>query len=199
MQHNSQKDPGVRSSGSFSLTCMKKIINFIDNFSGLSGWAAGIMTAVAMILVASEISYRTVLSKTLYITDEYSGYLMTMVTFCGLAYTLRERGHIRIMILPHFIKGRGRVIFNMICFIIGFVFCLAFTWFTFVFFWDSVVNESRSMHVSETYLAIPQFFMPFGALLMTLQFLAEFLKAAATLKGDTEGLRILEETDDLGR
>jgi hypothetical protein len=68
-----------------------------------------------------------------------------------------------------------------------------------VFFWDSVVNESRSMHVSETYLAIPQFFMPFGALLMTLQFLSEFLKAAALLKGDAQGLRILEESDDLGR
>jgi TRAP-type C4-dicarboxylate transport system permease small subunit len=76
---------------------------------------------------------------------------------------------------------------------------IAFTWFTFDFFWDSVENESTSMHVSETYLAIPQFFMPFGALLMTMQFLAEFLKAVAILREDTEGLRILEETDELGR
>jgi TRAP-type C4-dicarboxylate transport system permease small subunit len=178
---------------------MKKLINFIDNLSGFSGWAAGIMTAVAMILVVAEIVYRSGFSKTLYITDEYCGYLMTMVTFCGLAYTLRERGHIRIMILPHFIKGRGRVIFNMICFVVGFVFCMAFTWFTFVFFWDSVISQSRSSQLSETYLAIPQFFMPFGALLLALQFLAEFLKAAATLRGDTQGLRILEETDELGR
>jgi hypothetical protein len=34
---------------------------------------------------------------------------------------------------------------------------------------------------------------------MTLQFLAEFLKGIAMLRQDTEGLRILEETDDLGR
>ena len=178
---------------------MKKIINFIDNLSGISGWTAGIMTAIAMVLVAGEIVYRTVFSKTLYITDEYSGYMMTMVTFCGLAYTLRERGHIRMMMLPHFLKGRPRIIFDMVCFVVGFLFCIAFTWFTFVFFWDSVVNESRSMHISETYLAIPQFFMPLGALLMTLQFLSEFLKAAALLKGDAQGLRILEESDDLGR
>lgn len=81
---------------------MKKIINFIDHLSGFSGWVAGIMTAIAMILVAGEIVYRTGFSRTLYVTDEYSGYLMTMVTFCGLAYTLRERGHIRMMMLPHF-------------------------------------------------------------------------------------------------
>lgn len=178
---------------------MKKIINLIDNLSGFSGWLAGIMTAIAMLLVVTEIVYRTVFSRTVYITDEYSGYLMAMLTFCGLAYTLRERGHIRIMVLPHFIKGRKRIIFNMACFVIGFIFCIAFTWFSFVFFWDSVVSGSRSMHVSETYLAIPQFFMPFGAALMTLQFLAEFLKGVAMLRGDTEGLRILEETDELGR
>jgi hypothetical protein len=41
--------------------------------------------------------------------------------------------------------------------------------------------------------------MPFGALLMTMQFLAEFLKAVAILREDTEGLLILEETDELGR
>jgi TRAP-type C4-dicarboxylate transport system permease small subunit len=178
---------------------MKKIINFIDKLSGISGWIAGIMTAIAMILVAGEIVYRTGFSKTLYVVDEYSGYLMTMVTFCGLAYTLRERGHIRMMMLPHFLKGRPRIIFDMVCFVVGFFFCIAFTWYTFEFFWDSVVSESRSMHISETYLAIPQFFMPFGALLMTLQFLAEFLKSAAMLRGDTQGLRILEEAGDLGR
>jgi len=178
---------------------MKKLINLIDNLSGFSGWLAGIMMAVALVIAVTEIVYRTGFSGTLYITDEYEGYFMAMLTFCGLAYTLRERGHIRIMILPHFIKGRGRIIFNMVCFVVGFIFCMAFTWFTFVFFWDSVVSGSKSMHVSETYLAIPQFFMPFGAALMTLQFLAEFLKAVAMLRGDTEGLRILEETDELGR
>ena len=178
---------------------MKRIIRIIDGLSGLSGWLAGIMMFAAMVLVVAEIVWRTGFSGTLYITDEYSGYLMTMLTFSGLAYTLRERGHIRMMMLPHFLKGRIRIIFNMVCFVAGFVFCIAFTWFTYEFFWDSYVNGSRSMHVSETYLAIPQFFMPCGAALMTLQFLAEFLKGVAMLRGDTEGLRILEESDELGR
>ena len=178
---------------------MKKIINFIDNLSGFNGWIAGIMMAVALVIAVAEIIYRTGFSGTLYITDECEGYLMATLTFCGLAYTLRERGYIRMMMLPHFLKGRARIIFNMVCFVIGFIFCIALTWFTYVFFWDSYVSGSKSMHVSETYLAIPQFFMPFGSFLMTLQFLAEFLKGVAMLRGDTEGLRILEETDELGR
>jgi TRAP-type C4-dicarboxylate transport system permease small subunit len=101
--------------------------------------------------------------------------------------------------MPHFIKGRAHVIFNMACFTVGFLFCVALTAYTWEFFWDSVVNGSQSMQISETYLAIPQAFLPVGSLLMTLQFLAEFLKGLATLRQDTEGLRILEEADDLGR
>ncbi len=178
---------------------MKRIIKIIDGISGISGWLAGIMMIAALILVMGEVIMRSGLDKTLYITDEYSGYLMATLTFCGLAYTLRERGHIRIMILPHFVKGRPHIIFNMICYLIGIVFCVALTWFTYEFFWDSVENESRSMHVSETFLAIPQFFMPFGSLLMALQFFAEFMKSVAVLRGDTEGIHIMEETDELGR
>lgn len=157
------------------------------------------MAVIALILTIGEIVFRTFLSSTLYITDEYTGYLMAMLTFCGLSYTLRERGHIRMMMLPHFLKGRGRTFFNMICYLIGLAFSAFLTYCTFNFFWDSFVNESRSMHISETYLAVPQVFMPFGSAVLGLQFLAEFLKAVALLRGDTEGLRILEESDELGR
>ena len=103
------------------------------------------------------------------------------------------------MFLPHILKGRAHTVFNMVCYTVGFLFWVGLTWYTAEFFWDSVVNESQSMQISETYLAIPQFFMPLGAILLTLQFLAEFLKALYVLRQDTEGLRILEEADDLGR
>ena len=178
---------------------MKKLINLIDNLSGIGGWVAGIMMAVALVISVAEIVYRSFLDKTLYIADEYTGYLMAMLTFMGLAYTLRERGHIRMMFLPHFIKGRAHVVFNMVCFTLGFLFCAGLTLFTWDFFWDSVVNESQSMQISETYLAIPQASLPIGSFLMTMQFAAEFLKGIAVLRQDTEGLRILEEADDLGR
>jgi TRAP-type C4-dicarboxylate transport system permease small subunit len=178
---------------------MKTIINTIDGISGFGGWAAGIMMATALVISVGEIIIRSFFHGTFYVTDEYTGYLMAMLTFTGLAYTLRERGHIRMMFLPHLLKGRSHVIFNMVAFVVGFIFCAALTYFTWEFFWDSVVSKSQSMQISETYLAIPQFFMPLGALFMTLQFIAEFLKALYILRQDTEGLRILEETDDLGR
>jgi TRAP-type C4-dicarboxylate transport system permease small subunit len=178
---------------------MKKLINLIDNLSGIGGWVAGILMAVALVISVGEIIFRSFLNSTLYVADEYTGYLMAMLTFAGLAYTLRERGHIRMMFVPHFVKGSAHVIYNMVCFVVGFLFCAGLTWFTWEFFWDSVVSESQSMQISETYLAIPQVFLPVGSLLLTLQFAAEFLKGLAMLRQDTDGLRILEESDDLGR
>jgi len=178
---------------------MKRVITIVEKLSGLGGWMAGIMICLALGLVIAEILLRSILDSTLYVSEEYSGYLMCMLTFCALAYTLRERGHIRMVFLQRSVKGRARVILDMICFVIGLVFCLGLTYYAFFFFWDSVVTGSQSMRISETYLAIPQAFMPFGALLMTLQFLGEFLKSVCILTGRTEGLRILEDAGDLGR
>lgn len=178
---------------------MKRVINAIDTISGIGGWFAGIMMAIALILALCEIGIRTFFSGTLYITDEYSGYLMAALTLSGLAYTLRERGHIRMMFLVHVLKGRTKTVCNMICLAVGFIFCIALTYFTWEFFWDSVVNETQSMQLSETYLAIPQAFLPLGSVLLSLQFLAEFLKGVALLRNDTYGLHIIEEVDELGR
>ncbi|MHB8091807.1 MAG: TRAP transporter small permease subunit [Syntrophales bacterium] len=178
---------------------MKKFINTIDRLSGFSGGISGLLVAIALIIVVAEIVTRSVLGKTIYISDEYSGYLMSMLTFMGLAYTLRERGHIRVLVMTHLLRGKRRVIFNMSCSLIGFLFCMALTNYTSVFFWDSVVNKTQSMQITETYLAIPQIFLPLGSFLFMLQFLSDFFKGIAILKNDTEGLVILEETDELGR
>ncbi len=178
---------------------MKTIINAIDRISGFGGWTAGIMMVVALVIGVAEIVVRSVFGKTLYISDEYSGYLMAMLTFFGLAYTLRERGHIRMMFLLHFLKGPKKVLYNMGCMFVGFLFCLGLLWFTGEFFWDSVVNQTQSMQITETYLAIPQAFLPIGSIFLLLQFLSEFLKGIAILRQDTAGIRIQEETDELGR
>jgi TRAP-type C4-dicarboxylate transport system permease small subunit len=178
---------------------MKRFINTIDALSGIGGWLSAGFMSIAFVLAITEILTRKLLGRTLYITDEYSGYLMALMTLIGLAYTLRERGHIRMMFLVHVLKGRAKTIFNMICLAVGFIFCMAFTWFVWDFFWDSVVNKSQSMQLSETYLAIPQAFLPLGGILLALQFLAEFLKGVAVLSKNTDGLRIQEEADELGR
>lgn len=178
---------------------VKKLINALDTLSGFGGFLAGTMMCIGVVLIVSEIILRTGFSKTLYVTEEYAGYLMAMLTFCALGYTLRDRSHIRMTFLHKVVVGRARVYLDMVCFVIGFCFCVVLTYFTAKFFWDSVVTGSRSMQISRTYLAIPQAFLPFGSLLISLQFLSEFLKGIFLLRGDTQGIRIAQEATDQGR
>lgn len=178
---------------------MKKLINAIDRISGFGGFLAGAMMCMGVALVMGEIILRTGFSRTLYVTEEYSGYLMAILTFCALGYTLRERGHIRMTFLHKVVTGRPRVYLDMACFIVGFLFCVTLTWYMSIFFWDSVVTGSRSMQISRTYLAVPQAFLPFGSSVIALQFVSEFLKSIQILRGDTEGIVVAEEKDDQGR
>ena len=178
---------------------MKWMIQVIDGISAMIGGLAGVMLVIGLFLTSVEIILRSAFSSTLFITEEYSGYLMCGLTFCGLGYTLREKGHIRMTFLHRIIAGKSRSGLDAACCAAGFFFCAVITGFTGEFFWDSVVTRSQSMQISETYLAIPQFFMPLGALIMTLQFLGEFLKIILVIKGDTGGLAIREEAKDLGR
>ena len=176
---------------------MNKFVSYADKLSLVGGVLSGIMICGGVCLVIGEILARSVFNSTLYVAEEYSGYLMAGLTFVALGYTLRDKGHIRMTFLRSALAPRRKVILDMICFVIGFLFCIGLTYVTFIFFWDSVVSGSRSMQISETPLAIPQIFLPLGALIMLLQFLAEFLKSYHALKSEAYA-ELPEEAKDLG-
>lgn len=177
---------------------MKTLVRLISGLSWLGAVLSGAMLCLALILFVAEIILRSFFSSTLYITDEYAGYLMAALTFCSLAYTLSERGHIRMTFLHQIIKGRRRAQLDIICCIVGFSFCTWLFYLTGSGFLDSLATGSRSMQISETPLAIPQFFLPFGSLLLMLQFIAEIMRSILFLRGDAE-VTVQEEDQALGR
>ncbi|MDT8284034.1 MAG: TRAP transporter small permease [Thermovirgaceae bacterium] len=176
---------------------MNRLLRLSDRLSDAGGVLSGVMICAGVCLVSAEIIMRTFFSSTLYITEEYSGYLMAALTFLALGYTLRHKGHIRMTFLHHVLKGRGRMVLDMICFAVGFSFLLLLAWVTSLFFLDSLASGTRSMQISETPLAIPQFFLPAGCFIMAIQFAAGFFRSLeAWRKGETAEE---EESIELGR
>jgi TRAP-type C4-dicarboxylate transport system permease small subunit len=110
---------------------------------------------------------------------------------------LRERGHIRMTFLHKVVVGRPRVTWIWLL-LVGFCFCLVLTYFTGLFFWDSVVTGSRSMQISRTYLAIPQAFLPLGALLISAVFGRDFKSILVCAETRTASV-LMEEAGDQGR
>ncbi len=177
---------------------MEKFARLCEGISRASGVIAGIMMLAGLSLVMIEILIRTLFSMTLYITEEFTGYLMVGITFLALAYTLNEKGHIRMVFLHTVLKGRARALLDIYAYAAGLAFSSVITFTTACFFWDSVVLQSRSMQISGTYLAIPQFFMPLGAFVMTLQFAAHLGRSIVRLRtaaGEDRGI----ESSALGR
>jgi len=165
---------------------MVKFIRLCDRLSQASGMLAGIMMIVALVLIIIEIVVRTLFSMTLYITEEYTGYLMLAITFLGLSYTLKERGHIRMVFLHTVLKGKARIALDIFAFTAGLAICAVIAVTTTSFFWDSVVSKSQSMQISGTYIAIPQFLMPLGALVLALQFAAELGRSILHIRSGSD-------------
>ncbi|MHC1761093.1 MAG: TRAP transporter small permease subunit [Negativicutes bacterium] len=161
---------------------MEKFVRLCDRLSVGCGVASGFLMIVSTLLVLTEILVRSAFSKTLYITEEYSGYMIAAMTFLALAYTLKDKSHIRMTFLHTIAKGKAKVWVDIFAFSVGFVFCSLLTYTTVDLFWDSAVTASRSMQISQTYLAIPQFFMPFGVLVMAMQFAAEVARSILLLR-----------------
>jgi TRAP-type C4-dicarboxylate transport system permease small subunit len=178
---------------------LKAIIRVIDRWSGVGAGLCAVLLCISWAINMIEIVLRGGFNSTLLITDEYSGYLMCAITFCALSYTLREKGHIRVTLLHKVVTGRGRHYLDFFCFMIGFLFSIAITIYAAQYFYDSLINRSQSMQISETYLAIPQFFIPLGLFSMTLQFFGEMLKTILVIKGDVAGVKIAQESEELGR
>ena len=161
---------------------MKRLIKLIDGLSNAAGAVSAVMLCLSLLLVIGEVVLRSFFSRTLYITDEYTGYLMAGITLFGLAYSLKEKGHIRMTVMHRFLKGRKRAWLDIFTFVIGFVLMSIVTYTTFNFFWEAVLYKTQSMQISKTYLAIPKSLLPLGCFIFALQFLGEILKSLVQIR-----------------
>ena len=63
---------------------MNKFVSYADKLSVVGGVLSGIMICGGVCLVIGEILARSVFNSTLYVAEEYSGYLMAGLTFVAL-------------------------------------------------------------------------------------------------------------------
>ena len=150
---------------------MKLFLKLIDKASDFGQVCASICVLVIIALILVEILLRAAAGQSTFITEEFSGYLLSWFAYLGMAYTLKLDGHIRVTMLLSKINDRKRAVLEMAA---GFIGMLAFAYISFHLFLvmkSSMASGVRSMHISETPLFIPQIVPILGSVLMTLQFL----------------------------
>jgi len=178
---------------------MATLVRIIDKISNIFGIIAGIFMILGTVLIVTEVIVRSVFDSTIYITAEYSAYFMVAVTLFGLAIAMKDKAHIRVTLLHGTVKtGKPRFILDLYTFIIGFIVSLFITYSLNAFFWNSFVTGSKSMQLTNTYLAIPQSALVIGSFLLSLQLFAEILRMIIKWKND-ELDETTEESKMLGR
>ena len=124
-----------------------------------------------MLVVSVKVFFRYVLVIGIIGIDELSGLALLYITFFGSAWVLRRKGHVIIdLLLNHFTPGIKRWL-GFITSAIGAVLCAVLMWYGIV----AVLDLWQKDIVTPTELELPRAaiisVIPFGFLLLTIQFL----------------------------
>jgi len=161
---------------------LRPLLDGIDKLSRLDGWLGVLCLVTLTSLMIAEVVVRALsnvfpwVPADIPVAWEYSSYLMAACFTFGAAMTLRAGGHIRVTLVlarvsPAVRRGMETVLAGL-----GTFFCGFLAWAMGYFTWRSFDTGQTSVS-SGTLVWIPQAFVTFGILLLTIQFAARFLQA----------------------
>jgi TRAP-type C4-dicarboxylate transport system permease small subunit len=165
---------------------MKTIERVIAFLSKLSAWISGIFVILMILLITLEVTGRKLFGFSTLVSDEFSGYMLALITFMGAAYTVKTEGFTRMELIYLRFKGKGRWVFNVVINLIALVFLLIVDYWIWVFVLSSYRAETKSISIVQTPLFIPQIFMGLGVTLLVFEVILQF--SLSLLGGDRKGL-----------
>ena len=165
---------------------LRALLDGIDVLSRLDGWlGVGCLVTLTALMLA-EALLRALsnvfpwVPADIPVAWEYSSYLMAASFTFGAAMTLRAGGHIRVTLVLARVTPATRRWMETVLAILGVGFCGYLAWAMAYFTWRSFESGQTSVS-SGTLMWIPQVFVTFGIVLLTVQFVARFIQAALGL------------------
>jgi TRAP-type C4-dicarboxylate transport system permease small subunit len=165
---------------------LRPLLDGIDVLSRLDGWlGAGCLVTLTALMLA-EVLLRALsnvfpwVPADIPVAWEYSSYLMAATFTFGAAMTLRAGGHIRVTLVLARVSPATRRWMETVLAVLGVGFCGYLAWAMAYFTWRSFESGQTSVS-SGTLMWIPQIFVTFGIVLLTVQFVARFFQAALGL------------------
>ena len=178
---------------------LEQVLGWVVN---TSAFGAASIVVILMVMVVADIFGRKVLNKPVPMSYEVGAFMLVFIVFMGLAYSQRQKAHIRVEILTLRMPPKTRAVMDLVAYtlgiaIYGMIFYQTFKW------------SYHSFEIGE-YVAglinIPkwpsQFAMVFGALLVSLQFLSDWVNrlsdVVALFRASSPAAQTLPATDPVG-
>ena len=142
------------------------------------GW----LLMVLMFMILIEVLTRYILQSPLSIAEEYGGYMLVAITFLGLGYTWKERGHVRVEWVINALSLKAQSWLRLITIIMATAFALIMIKASYDLVSYSYLFGARSGSWLRTPLIWPQIVLIIGAVLLFIQLIAELIRAVGNLK-----------------
>lgn len=134
-------------------------------------YLSGSIIVILMLIIVSSVFMRYFFKQPLEWVDQFSNYFLVWSTFLAVAWVLIKEGHVSVDILYASISAKKQTIFKLATNLMGFVYCLIFTY---IGFGVSLDCYQRGLVFIGLDFDIPQwpimFSLPVGGLLMTIEF-----------------------------
>jgi TRAP-type C4-dicarboxylate transport system permease small subunit len=136
--------------------------------------AAALLVTLAGLVILSIVS--RLLGTYVPGVTEYSGYAMAGASFFALAYTFRERGHIRVGILLNILHGRARWLVEIWCLLVASFFSGFLAFYLVKMTRVSWQLGDRSEGADAIHLWIPQTLVGAGAVVLAICVLHQLIR-----------------------
>ena len=161
---------------------MKRLGNIVESVANLGGYFSGWLVSLMMMLIVFEVFMRYVLHQPPMLADEFSAYMLVALSYIGMAYTWRQKQHVRISLLVSRLPPRVSSWTRLITLLLAFVFLLGLNLAGY-----RLIEYSLKMHVrSDTWLATPligpHLTVFIGFILLTLLLIVEIARAVMKIR-----------------
>jgi TRAP-type C4-dicarboxylate transport system permease small subunit len=137
-------------------------------------------------LVMADVIRRRLFNAPLIYADEVAGYLLVWVTMLGLGYTLKEDGHIQVMLVIQRLSSRKRTIMRLIWCVIGIAYATVLLIYTGQLTLESYNLKAFSPTPSQLPIYPFQILMPIGCVLLLFQLVVELLNSVFSLMSSSK-------------
>ena len=172
---------------------MRSLLALLDLISTALAVLAAVLTLSIAVVIIAEIIARSIFNYSFSFAWEYSAYAMGSAMFCGLAFTLRTGGHIRVSLLASALPQGVSKAIDILCTLVAIGFSGYIGLALCELAWRSFLSGSTSPSVTATPLVLPQGLIALGAILLTLQFVARLIRLLMNEEPEDQSTSYLAE------
>ena len=152
-------------------------IRCMDAISVASAIVAGALLALGVLSVVHMVFVRYVMGESTVWQTEFTTFAITASMLLGAPYVLKTGGHVAVTVLPDALKGLPKRLMRISASLVGLVFCIALAYGSWYYFYEAWAFDWTTGTVWNPPLWPAILPVALGASLLSLQYLAEILRA----------------------